>query len=181
MKVLCPECQTSISLNGSETVLECQECGLSVNISKLGTSPGSAPVPVVRDYTGEQLGDYRLEELIGVGGMGVVYKAARISDGATVAVKILSGEVQWKHGEFVARFKREAEALKRLDHPNVVRLIDSGEQGDCSYLVTEYGEGQNLARHIRSQTLSIKGWWKSWHRSARPSPMPTRTASSTAI
>ncbi|MCP4674464.1 MAG: serine/threonine protein kinase [Deltaproteobacteria bacterium] len=156
MKVLCPECQNSVVVPANKAVLECKRCGLTVDLSQLGTSPGMAPIPVVRDLSGETLGGYVLEKLVGVGGMGVVYKGTRESDDSVVAVKILNSEYQWKRDEFIARFKREAAALKRLDHPNVVKLIDSGHDGDNYYLVTEFVEGMNLAHYLRVKTLEIK-------------------------
>ncbi len=156
MKVLCPECQTSISLSDGEAALNCESCGLKVDISQIGTSPGTMPVPMVRDFSGERLGDFELVELIGVGGMGVVYKAVSQTSGETVAVKILNNEHQWNRAAFVARFKREAEALKRLDHPNVVRLIDSGNEKGSYYLVTEFVDGENLATLLRTETLTIE-------------------------
>ncbi len=156
MKILCPECQASIVIPANETVLECKSCGLTADLSQLGTSPGMAPMAVVRDLSGETLGGYLLEKLVGVGGMGVVYRGIRSSDDSVVAVKILNSEYQWKRDEFIARFKREAEALKRLNHPNVVKLIDSGHEGDHYYLITEYVEGMNLAHYLRTGTLDIK-------------------------
>jgi serine/threonine protein kinase len=66
---------------------------------------------------------YRLEKLVGKGGMGEVHRAVQLSLGRVVAVKILSGELA-ADPTFVARFDKEAAALATLSHPNVVSIVD---------------------------------------------------------
>ena len=75
-------------------------------------------------YTGKRLdGRYEIQELIGVGGMAVVYKAYDTIDDRTVAIKILKDEFLGNQ-EFIRRFKNESKAIAVLDHPNIVKVYD---------------------------------------------------------
>ena len=88
---------------------------------------------------GTLLGPYRIEQQIGRGGMGEVFRATDTRLNRTVAIKI--SEVQ-----FSERFEREAKAIATLNHPNIATLYDVGSSGpDLSYLVLEYVEGPTLA------------------------------------
>jgi tRNA A-37 threonylcarbamoyl transferase component Bud32 len=82
-------------------------------------------------------------ECLGRGGMGVVYKARQPRLNRIVALKILAQEKD-QDGQFVERFTREAQALARLNHPNIVTVHDFGEAGGHCYLVMEYVDGLNL-------------------------------------
>ncbi len=88
---------------------------------------------------------YRIEELVGMGGMGAVYRAVQLSVDRAVALKILRPEFA-SNLEQVRRFQIEARAASSLEHPNTIRVIDFGqsEDGDL-YLVTELLEGQPLS------------------------------------
>ena len=84
---------------------------------------------------GEGIDDrYRIEERIGHGGMGMVFRARDLREGETVAVKVLT----LPHGESSLRFRREFRVMSRLHHPNVVRVMDSGKYQGDTYLVMEY-------------------------------------------
>ncbi len=154
MKVLCPACNRSVSIEEGTRSLVCGSCGAAADLSQIATSPGPVST-LTRDLSGDTLGDYRIDELLGVGGMGVVYKGRRIPDDRVVAVKVLGNVGFVKHEEFVARFRREVKALERLDHPNIVKILDSGEQGDIHYLVTEYVPGVSLAQYLKAKRLEI--------------------------
>lgn len=93
-------------------------------------------------------GRYELLEIVGQGGMATVYRARRTSDGKLVAVKVLR-EPYAHDQEFVQRFQREAQAAASLSHPNVVPVLDSGEDGAVRFLVMEYVEGEDLKSHLR--------------------------------
>ena len=86
---------------------------------------------------------YRVLELIGRGGMGVVYKAEHARIGKVLALKLLTGELTRDHGQ-LARFKREAEMSSRLSHPNTVQVFDFGEADGLAYLAMEYVRGRDL-------------------------------------
>lgn len=155
MNILCPNCQTSIPVVDGTRVLHCAACGLEADVSSLGTAPGLPSYPVVRDMSGETLGAYHLEGLIGAGGMGVVYKARDARNDTVCAVKVLNPDYQWKQADFVQRFKREIKALSRLSHPGIVHILDSGEQDGIHFLVTELVDGENLAEVLRKGPMKI--------------------------
>lgn len=93
-------------------------------------------------------GKYRIRELIGSGGMGVVYAAERITLGDTVAVKCILSEKNTETNR--ERFLREAQAAARIRHPNVVQVFDFGSPAGASpYMVMEYLEGPTLAQSLR--------------------------------
>ena len=89
-------------------------------------------------YTGKRLdGRYEIQELIGVGGMAVVYKAYDTIDDRTVAIKILKDEFLGNQ-EFIRRFKNESKAIAVLDHPNIVKVYDVSFGDRLQYIVMEY-------------------------------------------
>ena len=99
-------------------------------------------------YLGEILDHkYRLEKLLGSGGMGAVYLATHLGTERYVALKLISPQFM-RNREFVERFKREARAAGRLRHPNVVDVTDFGfarvKHGEVAYLVMEYLDGCTL-------------------------------------
>jgi len=91
---------------------------------------------------------YQIEQLLGQGGMGAVYRATHLGTKRTVAVKVIQPQLS-AHDQFVTRFRREAEAAGRLRHPNVVDVTDFGvaqtAAGPVAYLVMEYLDGCSLA------------------------------------
>src|SRR5581483_10716244 len=80
-----------------------------------------------------------LKKLI-VGGMGAVYLGFDPSDNGLVAVKVLLEEFA-SDATWVARFQREASILRKIDHPNIVRLVDAGIDGTSHYMALEYVRG----------------------------------------
>jgi serine/threonine protein kinase len=96
---------------------------------------------------GTQILNYRLTALIGEGGMGHVYLGEHISLGRKAAIKVLLQQYA-NNPEIRARFKNEAAALSRLQHPNIVTLYDYVETEDMLCLVMEYVEGHNLDHYI---------------------------------
>ncbi|MBK6728646.1 MAG: serine/threonine protein kinase [Xanthomonadales bacterium] len=111
---------------------------------------------VAADWSGRALGSYRLQRCIGEGGMSVVYLAQRLDtdDTRPVAVKIL--RIGMHAEERQKAFRREREALSRLDHPSIARLIDGGIQEGLPYLVIDYVDGQPLTTHARAQALPLR-------------------------
>jgi eukaryotic-like serine/threonine-protein kinase len=107
--------------------------------------------------TGKILGNrYHLQELIGEGGMALVYKAECSLLCRTVAIKILRPQYA-SDIEFVERFRREARAAASLSHPNIVGIYDVGQEDGVDYIVMEYIPGDNLKNIIRSEApLSVE-------------------------
>lgn len=102
-------------------------------------------------YVGKRLdGRYEIEEIIGVGGMAVVYKAHDNQENRTVAVKILKEEFV-SNQEFVRRFKNESKAIAMLSHPNIVKVYDVSFGDLIQYIVMEYIEGITLKEFIERQ------------------------------
>ncbi len=97
-----------------------------------------------RSYREKNLAEkYRLLELVGSGGMGDVYKALQINLGTIRAIKILPQNL-CGNLKYIKRFEREARLAARLEHENIVRVIDVGETGLERYIVMEYIEGKTL-------------------------------------
>lgn len=99
----------------------------------------------------ELLGQFRIVERIGRGGMGEVYKAVQPAMDRLVAIKILHAKLAARP-DLVARFRREARAMSRLTHPNTARVFLYGhlEESDQLYIVMEYLDGTDLARYVRN-------------------------------
>ncbi len=95
-------------------------------------------------------GRYRVEAVVGTGGMAVVYRALDLQENRTVAIKVLRPEYE-SDMEFVRRFSREAEAAAKMSHENIVNLLDVGIEGDMRYIVMEYVDGQTLKAMIRDE------------------------------
>jgi predicted Ser/Thr protein kinase len=110
---------------------------------------------ISRPRTADTISGYRLEKLVGVGGMGEVHRAIQLSLNRTVAVKLLNPELA-KDPSFVARFQKEAAALATLSHPNIVSILEKGQSGDTYYLVMEFVDGQSLREAIRGPLLSTQ-------------------------
>ncbi|MGH2547197.1 MAG: protein kinase domain-containing protein, partial [Actinomycetota bacterium] len=93
-------------------------------------------------------GRYEIASLLGQGGMARVFRGTdRVLD-RTVAIKVLSPQFA-DDDQFVARFRREAQAAAGLNHPNIVGVYDTGDQGDVHFIVMEYVEGRTLRDVIR--------------------------------
>jgi serine/threonine protein kinase len=92
-----------------------------------------------------QIRDYRILESIGEGGMGHVYRAVHVRLNRPVAIKVLRQD-RVNSKEAVARFSREMQVIAQLDHPNIVRALDAGEQEGLHYLVMEFLAGVDVAQ-----------------------------------
>lgn len=96
------------------------------------------------EWVGRLIGDYRVEQELGRGGMGIVFRATNLRVGSTVALKLLRfapGET----AERLRRFELEARAAAELNHPNIINVFDVGQVGDLYYLAMEYIEGRPLS------------------------------------
>ncbi len=111
----------------------------------------------MENFVGKRLdGRYELQEIVGVGGMAVVYKAYDAIEGRTVAVKILKEEYV-ANEDFLRRFKNESKAIAVLSHPNIVKVYDVSFGDLMQYIVMEYIDGITLKEYIEQQgSLSWK-------------------------
>jgi len=110
--------------------------------SRSASSPGS-PAP------GDQLGPYRIEAVLGEGGMGQVFRAAHADTGRLVALKVLKPGAA-NDPEHARRFVREARAAREVEHPNLVGVLDAGEADGRPYLALELVQGQSVDERVRS-------------------------------
>ncbi|HEX5137999.1 MAG TPA: serine/threonine-protein kinase [Planctomycetota bacterium] len=108
----------------------------------------------VDPFVGRTFGGYRVEGVIGRGGMGTVYMARQLSLGRPVAIKVLPKDLA-REEQFLERFHREADALSRLSHPGIVAVFDRGEIDGQPYLVMEYVEGTSLREAMRGGPLPL--------------------------
>jgi serine/threonine protein kinase len=98
---------------------------------------------------GKEILNYQIESLIGEGGMGTVYMGVNKNIGQKVAIKSLASQFV-HHSEIVERFRKEASMLAKLDHPNIVKLLNFYEGDNGLYLIMEYVEGNTLDEYIEN-------------------------------
>src|SRR5689334_17795211 len=136
---LCSQCG-SVQREGDRF---CAACGSAVGAATVSKDP----------LLGRTLaGSYLILDLVGVGGMGRVYRAEQRMLGRTVAIKVVHPHLL-SDEQSVARFYNEARAASRLNHPNSVSIIDFGRTDDgILYLAMEYLQGRDLARLMREES-----------------------------
>ncbi len=132
--------------------------------SRARAASSAAPT---RLRAGDQLGRYRITDVLGEGGMGIVYGAEDAELGRRVAIKVLSIDGDSTDGGsnrsvVESRLLREAQALARLNHPNVIAIYDVGRHQGCTFVAMELVEGESLnrwwrrePRHSRAEILSV--------------------------
>jgi serine/threonine protein kinase len=126
---------------------------LAGDYSRVGVDTAGAPENLIgRELAGKLL----VEGLVGVGGMGSVYRARHKQLGTTIAVKVLHEQFR-SDLQFCARFHAEALVVSQLDHPNVVRIVDYGQEPDgLLYLAMDFLEGIELQEKLlRAGTLPL--------------------------
>jgi serine/threonine protein kinase len=102
---------------------------------------------------GDVIGGFRIDDVIGIGGMAIVYRAEQISLGRPVAVKVLTSKLT-NDEVFRERFRREGTHAAGLEHPNIVPVYDSGEQDGNLYIAMRLVDGTNLAELIQARGLT---------------------------
>ena len=148
------------AIENTDDSFYCKHCGSQLqnaagSPSEDLTTTKDAPLGAVARGTliGER---YRVGELLGQGGMGVVYRAETAEGADTVAVKFLRPS---HRGSGIAqqRFQREIDVAKRLDHPHLVKVLDSGVWEETSFLVMEFVDGASMKERIRrGKTLEVE-------------------------
>jgi len=141
---ICPECKEPLPTGAPEGL--CPKCLMKVGVGSepgnprpnRGPNPPPSPEQVAKHFP-----QLQILEVLGQGGMGVVYKARQPQLDRFVALKILSPELS-RDPAFAERFTREARALARLSHPNIVAVYDFGQAADFYYFMMEYVDGMSL-------------------------------------
>jgi len=118
-------------------------------------SSSATKLPAVNAASGKPakarlIGDYVIVERIGVGGMGQVFKAQHRKSKRIVAIKVLPPQ-SIKSPDNVRRFYREVESAAKLNHPNIVRSFDAGEQNGIHFLVMEFVDGADLSVRLKQE------------------------------
>ena len=146
----CPQCSASLPPDAPEGL--CPACLLQ---NGFHTEPAVAADPEDATITPEierLFPELELLECLGQGGMGVVYKARQKQLDRMVALKVMRANGA-KDPAFAERFTREARALAKLDHPNIVSVYDFGQTEGRFFLIMEYVDGANLRQAIRTRSI----------------------------
>lgn len=155
MPTVCPQCEAEIPADAPAGV--CPRCLVGAgfdsatgNPSSAGTASGRpAFVPPLPEELAEYFPELELLNTVGSGGMGAVYRARQLRLDRIVALKIMPSEFG-QDPTFAERFAREAQAMARLSHPNIVLVFDFGEANGMPYLVMEFVDGVDLRNAIQS-------------------------------
>jgi tRNA A-37 threonylcarbamoyl transferase component Bud32 len=145
---LCPRCLMALNL-ATQTEAPTSEVGPD------GTKmvpPKREPPPPLEEIA-RHFPQLEILECLGRGGMGVVYKARQPRLNRLVALKILAREKE-QDPRFAERFTREAQALARLNHPNIVTIYDFGEADGLYYLLMEFADGLSLRQLLQTRKLA---------------------------
>jgi uncharacterized membrane protein YhaH (DUF805 family) len=152
---LCPACLMNA---GFPTRSGVQTPGVNYEETRASNNPFVPPPgsPLGLEDVRKLFPQLEIIEQIGRGGMGVVYKARQPQLDRFVALKILSvgPGSSGAQSNFAERFSREARALARLNHPNIVSVFDFGQAGDLFYLIMEFVDGANLRQMIASKQIT---------------------------
>jgi serine/threonine protein kinase len=156
---LCPRCILAQALQPPSPVAE-DLTGLDVTVRvaapvSSGTARQEVDLPLPEELTNLlPHGNYSVESFLGQGGMGAVYKGTQVRLKRSVAIKIMR-RAMGKDYDFEQRFEREAQAMAKLNHPNIVSVIDYGEAGpDYLYIVMELVDGADLMDVIRGGQMT---------------------------
>ncbi|MEZ6135492.1 MAG: serine/threonine-protein kinase [Pirellulaceae bacterium] len=158
----CLQCGTVLAAD--ETGEICSACMLEVGFESHAIDPDAteggndSAEPVSADEltiknVQKLFPDLEILELVGQGGMGMVYKAQQKHLGRLVALKLLRTKCS-QDPSLAERFSREARALAKLAHPHIVGVHDFGQAGDRPYLIMEYVDGTNLRQMMSEKTLT---------------------------
>jgi serine/threonine protein kinase len=138
-----------------EPTLRCPACEVEVDAARLETLVGKPRFVAERSWTGVELDGMIVEDLIGAGGMGTVYRALALGEEqAPLAVKFLSPSLA-AEPELVARFGREVALLEKLNHPAIVKVKAHGQSQNVPWFAMELVDGPTLAVRLAKGPLAI--------------------------
>jgi WD40 repeat protein len=142
----CPACRTAVEAAADDSLVSLLRSAAgqprTEGLASAGESAGPGVPAALEDHP-----RYRVRELLGVGGMGAVYRAEHQLMARPVALKVINKSLT-DNPAAVERFRREVRAAARLVHPNIVHAYDAEQAGDSHFLVMEYVEGTTLARLV---------------------------------
>jgi len=155
----CPTCGAALPAHSPEDL--CPQCLLQAGLaSQRGTQAPTAASPRATGFVpptpaelARHFPQFEILELLGRGGMGAVYKARQPALDRLVAIKILPPETAGDPA-FAERFTREARALAKLNHPNIVGIYDFGQTEGLCFFVMEFVDGTNLRQVLQTQALT---------------------------
>ncbi len=164
MERKCEKCGAPLAADAPEGL--CPRCLMALNLATQTEAPGAdvgpdgtkvvppkpQPAPPVEEIA-RHFPQLEILECLGRGGMGVVYKARQPRLDRFVALKIVARERE-KDQQFAERFTREAQALARLNHPNIVTVYDFGEASGLYYLLMEFVDGMSLRQLLETRKLA---------------------------
>jgi serine/threonine protein kinase len=147
----CPACKAEVPVYGIDTTMPIDAAALREAGEAL--KPSTGRIAGFRDelYAAEIAG-CRILERLGQGGMGRVYRAHHLGLDKLVAVKVLHRQLL-DHPELVERFIREAQSAAKLEHPNVVQILNSGQETGRYFIVMQFVEGESLAGRLRRERM----------------------------
>ena len=148
----CPNCSSPLPDHAPQGLCpKCLFAGLGAETLDDASASVRPPVPTPEELA-PHFPQLEILDCLGRGGMGVVYKARQKSLNRLVALKLLAPE---RVGDpvFAERFSHEAQALARLNHPNIVTIFDAGEEHDLAFIAMEFLKGRDLAPYIKPDNL----------------------------
>src|SRR5258707_15242524 len=149
---VCAECGATVFADAPQGV--CSVCLFRTGLASFDNKDDEAFEPTVARML-KDFGDYELLEEIGRGGQGVVYRARQKSLNRIVALKVI-GLGQWATKAHLKRFRLEAEAAARLEHPGIVPIHEVGERDGSCYFSMKFVEGGQLDEVAKRTAMSTR-------------------------
>lgn len=160
---LCPVCHTPLDIPESGVLqVECASCHSEVDVARLETLVGKPRFLPERCWTGTEVAEWQIRDLLGTGGMGSVYRAEN-AEHELCAVKFLSGSLAAEK-EVLARFSREIAVQEKLKHEAIVRILGQGKVNEIPWFAMELINGPTLGERLGSGVLPLSEAREVFHR-----------------